>query len=111
MLLDKLPAKPPTLELPLIAPAFTTPFKVTFDPVPIIPPTLFSPVTFMVFFTFSITALVALPTTAPVLLTSAFSDSLVILPEIRLKLRIVTFLSVLPSTTPNNPVLLFSSSI
>ena len=81
----KLPAKPPTLELPLIAPAFTTPFKVTFVPVPIIPPTLFAPVTLIVFFTFSMTVLlVALPTTAP-----TFSALLVILPEIRLKLRIV----------------------
>ena len=97
----KLPAKPPTLELPLIAPAFTTPFKITFDPVPIIPPTLFVPVTLMVFFTFSITVLVALPTTAP-----AFSDLLVMLPEIRLKLRIVA-----PSVFANKPVLSVFSSI
>ena len=109
----KLPAKPPTLELPLIAPELTTPFRVTFVPVPIIPPTQFSPVTLIVFFTFSINALVALPTTAPVLLTivPAFFDSLVILPEIRLKLRIITCLSVLPLTTPNNPVFASSSLI
>ena len=80
----KLPAKPPTLELPLIAPAFTTPFKVTFVPVPIIPPTLFVPVTLIVFFTFSMTVLFALPTTAPTL-----SVVPLILPEIRLKLRII----------------------
>ena len=94
MLPAKLPAKPPTLELPLIAPAFTTPFKVTFDPVPIIPPTLSFPVTLIVFFTFSITVLVALPTTAP-----ALFSSLIILPEIRLKLRIVA-----PSVFANKPV-------
>ena len=97
----KLPAKPPTLELPLIAPAFTTPFKVTFVPVPIIPPTLFAPVTLIVFFTFSMTVLFALPTTAP-----AFSALLVILPEIRLKLRIVA-----PSVFANKPVSALASLI
>lgn len=84
MLPDKLPAKPPTLDIPDIAPEFTTPFRVTSVPVPIIPPTLFSPVTLIVFFTFSITVLFALPTTAPTL-----SVVPLILPEIRLKLRIV----------------------
>ena len=84
MLLDKLPAKPPTLAVPDIAPEFTTPFRVTFSPVPIIPPTLFIPVTLIVFFTFSITVLlVALPTTAPTFVVP------LMLPEIRLKLRIV----------------------
>ena len=104
----KLPAKPPTLELPDIAPEFTTPFRVTFVPVPIIPPTLSFPVTLMVFFTFSIIALVALPATAPTL--SFVSVVPLMLPEIRLKLRIITFLSLSP-TTPNNPVLSVFSSI